>query len=148
MAMKETEGSLRAYFLVAGTISALLAFRDIDTASKLGKVLGSLPASWTLAIWFPIIARLVLGVGFIAAGVKLTSALPTGATWIKQLLLGAIAVLVIDAILIGAVLGTTIGREGLIGAVISLVITAYLLNSVRRLSDDAMAKQPPTARIA
>ena len=148
MAMKETEGSLRAYFLIAGTVSALLAFRDIDTASGLGKVLGSLPASWMLAIWFPIVARLVLGIGFIAAGVKLKTALPTGATWIKQLLLGAIAVLVVDAILIGAVLGSDFGRGGMISAIISLLVSAYLLNGVRRLADEAMAKQPPTARVA
>ncbi len=143
MAMRETEGSLRAYFLIAGTISALLAFRDIDAASKLG----SLPASWALAIWFPIVARLVLGVGFIAAGIKLKSALPTGATRIKQLLLGAIAVLVVDAILIGAVLGSNFGREGLVSAVVSLGVTAYLLSSVRRLADEAMSRQPPVARV-
>ena len=147
MALKETERSLRWYFLLAGTVSALLSLRDISTVSKLTGVLGALPASWQLAIWFPIVARLVIGVGYIAAGVKLKAALPLGATWIKQLLLASIVVLVIDAVLIGAVLGMDIGQTGVIQSIIGLLVTVYLLASVRRLADEALAKQPPTARV-
>ncbi len=148
MAMKETERSLRWYFLIAGTVSAALSLNDIGTASKLTNVLGALPGSWQLAIWFPIIARLVIGVGYVAAGVKLKAALPLGATWIKQLLLASIVVLVTDAVLIGAVLGMDIGQTGMTQSIIGLVITAYLLASVRRLADEAVAKQPPSARVA
>lgn len=148
MAMKETERSLRWYFLLAGTVSVLLSLRDISAASKLTTMLGSLPGSWQLAIWFPIIARLVLGVCYVAAGIKLRAALPLGATWIKQLLLASIVVLVTDAVLIGSVLGMEIGQSGVTQSIIGLVITAYLLASVRRLADEAMAKQPPPARIA
>ena len=148
MGMRETERSLRWYFLIAGTISVVLSLNDISTASKLTKLLGTLPASWQLAIWFPTIARLLIGAGYIAAGVKLRTALPLGANWIKQLLLVSILVLVIDAVLIGAVLGMEIGRTGVTTSIVGLVITAYLLASVRRLADEAMAKQPPPARIA
>ncbi len=148
MAMRETERSLRLYFLFAGAVSTLLALRDISTVSKLSDVLGSLPPSWLLALWFPIIARLVLGVGYIAAGVRLRAALPLGATWIKQLLLASIVILVIDAVLIGSVLGMEIGQAGVTTSIIGLAITAYLLASVRRLADEAMAKQPPPARVA
>lgn len=148
MGMRETERSLRWYFLLAGTVAVLLSLRDISAASKLTKVLGNLPASWQLAIWFPIIARLVLGAGYVAAGVKLRTALPLGASWIKQLLLVSIVVFVTDAVLIGSVLGMDIGQTGVTQSIIALVITAYLLASVRRLADEAMAKQPPSARIA
>ena len=145
MAMKETEGSLRAYFLVAGVIAALSSISDLGDARKVAGI--DLPLKWMLALWFPIIARLLLGAGFIAAGVKLKAALPTGARWIQQMLLGSIAVLVIDAVLIGSVLGSDLGRTGLIQSVIGLLIAAYLLASVRRLSAEAMAKTAPPARV-
>jgi hypothetical protein len=103
--------------------------------------------SWRIAIWFPILASLALGLGFVAAGVKLKSALPTGATWIKQLLLGALLVLGADVILVGSILGTDIGQSRIITSVIGLLITVYLLASVRRLANEAMAKQPPIARV-
>lgn len=148
MAMRETERSMRAYFLIVGAISALLALSDLGTASKLGKVLGALPASWMLALWFPILARLVLGVGYVAAGIKLRAALPLGAGWIKQLLLISIVVMITDAILIGAVMGTQYGQAGITSSLIGLVVTAYLLANLRRLADQAMANQPPPARVA
>jgi hypothetical protein len=145
MAMKETEGSLRAYFLIAGGLSTLSAVGDIKTATEVGT--SFLPMSWRIAIWFPILASLALGLGFVAAGVKLKSALPTGATWIKQLLLGALLVLGADVILVGSILGTDIGQSRIITSVIGLLITVYLLASVRRLANEAMAKQPPIARV-
>jgi len=145
--MRETEKSLRLYFLIAGVISALLAVRDLSTLAKLGSLGGALPASWMLAIWFPIIARLALGCAYIWAGLRISVELPRGAAWIKTMLLVSIVVLVIDAILIGSVLGMDFGQSGITQSVVGLAITAYLLANVRRLSDEAVAKQPPPARV-
>jgi hypothetical protein len=144
MAMRETERSLRGYFLAAGVIAMLLGLRDIDAANKLP---GGLPMSWKLAIWFPIVARLALATGFLAAGAKLKAALPTGATWIRQLLVGCVLVQVVDAALIGSVLGMEVGRAGLIGSLLGLAVTAYLYANVRRLAAEAMAKTVPAARV-
>jgi hypothetical protein len=147
MGMRETEGSLRGYFLLAGLIALVLGLRDLSTATKLGGVLDELPISWKLAIWFPIIGRMMIGAGYLAAAVKLKSALQTGGAWIQNLLLGALVVLVIDAALVGAVLGTDIGRQDMISSIVGIAITAYLLTNIRRLAAEAMAKHPP-ARVA
>jgi hypothetical protein len=57
--LKETERSLRAYFIVVGVLGTVLA------VAELGKE-GNQPATTTsmlvtLAVWFPLLARLVLG---------------------------------------------------------------------------------------
>ncbi len=142
--MKETEGSLRAYFAFAGVIAILLSVRDLGDAQKLPS---GLPMSWMVAIWFPIITRLVLGVGYMIAGVKLKSALPSGATWLKQMLLVSILVFVADAAIIASVFGVELGQTPLIHSVIALLITAYLLASIRRLAAEAMARTAPQARV-
>jgi len=99
------------------------------------------------ALWVPILSRAAICVGFLLAGIKLKAALPTGATWIKNLLLASIALLVLDSMLIVGVLGQELGRGALIGQLIGLGITAYLLASVRRLSAEAMARAAlPTAQ--
>ena len=136
MAMRETEGSLRTYFLIAGLLAVLSCLSDLSDVMKLPS---GLPASWMLALWFPITARGVLGVGFVMAGLKVSSALPTGAAGIKKLLLVAISVMVIDAVLIVGVFGVEIGQHALVGSGIGLLIAVYLLASVRRLSAEAMA---------
>lgn len=148
MGMRETEKSLRLYFVLSGALSALLALRDFSTATQLGSLGGALPPSWMLAIWFPIIARLALGCSYIWAGMRLSAELPRGASWIKNMLLLSICVLVIDAALIGYVLGSELGQAGVTTSIVGLLITAYLLANVRRLSDEAVAKNPPAARVA
>jgi hypothetical protein len=144
MAMKETVGSLRADFFFAGIVAILLSLRDFGEVDKLPS---GLPASWMFAIWFPLITRLALGAGFVAAGATLKSALPRGATWIKQMLLGVVVVFVIDAVAVAGVFGVELGRTPLIQSIIALLITAYLLSSVRRLATEAMAGTAPQARV-
>jgi len=140
MGMRETEGSLRAYFLVVGVLGSIAALAGLRDAS-------TLHMSMMFALWVPILSRAAICVGFLLAGIKLKAALPTGATWIKNLLLASIALLVLDSMLIVGVLGQELGRGALIGQLIGLGITAYLLASVRRLSAEAMARAAlPTAQ--
>src|SRR4051812_48750093 len=73
--LKETDRSLRLYFIVVGAIAAFLALGNLAS-------LGTDPAVATsgtvkLAIWFPVLARLVLGVAFVIAGFTLKRALET-----------------------------------------------------------------------
>jgi hypothetical protein len=147
MGMRETEGSLRLYFIVGGLIALFMGLRDINTATQLGSALDDLPASWKLAIWFPILGRMGLGCAYVIAGIQLKTALQTGAGWIQNLLLVAIAILVIDTILVASVLGSDLGRRDIVSSCIGLAITAYLLANLRRLAAEAMAKNPP-ARVA
>ena len=122
--------------------AALAGIRDASTVH-----MGTVPASWMLALWVPILSRAAICVGFLFAGIKLKTALPTGATWIKNLLLTSIALLVLDSMIIVGVFGQELGRGALIGQLVGLAITAYLLASVRRLSAEAMARAGlPTAQ--
>jgi hypothetical protein len=149
MAMKETEGSLRAYFFIAGAISIVFSLRELGAASKIP--ISALPTDWMLAIYVPLITRLGLGVAYLAAGALLPTALPTGAGWIKHILVLALVLMASNAALIAVVLGADVGRQGLIGAIIGLAITVYLYKSVTRLSAEAMARAaapaPPSARV-
>ena len=143
--MRETEKSLRTYFLIAGVLALISGLQDLSDLLKLPTA--SLPTSWMLALWFPTLARMVLGACFVWAGVRLSAALPTGARGIQQLLLAALVVMVVDAILITSVLGTELGQGGLITSLIGLAIIAYLLANVRRLAAEAMAKTVPPAQV-
>ncbi len=149
MAMKETERSLRAYFLFAGVVAVLLALRDESEVSKLGAI--SLPLDKTLALYVPIVTRILLGIGFVVAGIKLKAALPGGAGWIKKLLVVSGAMLFVNGALITAAFGTDVGRSGIVGAAIGLAITIYLHRSVVRLAGEAAQREgippaPPPAR--
>ena len=150
MAMKETEGSLRAYFLIAGAISLLFGLREIAEVSKLS--IAALPTDWMIAIYVPLIVRLGLGAAFIVAGIFLPRALLTGAGWIKHILSLALVLMIANGVLIAAVLGADVGRQGLVTAIIGVAITFYLFRSVTRLSAEAMARAaapaPPSARVA
>lgn len=150
MAMKETEGSLRAYFLLAGVVSVLLALRDYGEVSKLN--LAALTGGQKAALYVPIITRILLGSGFVLAGIKLSSALRTGPTWIEKLLIVAGAMLFINGALITAEFGLGPGQGGIIGALVGVAITVYLYRSVERLAADAAAKAgiappPPPAKV-
>lgn len=147
MAMKETEGSLRAYFLLAGAVSVLLGLRDLAQVTKIP--IASLPTDWMMAIYVPLIVRLGLGAAYFVAGIFLKVALPTGAGWIKHILVLGIVMMTSNAVLIAAILGPDVGRAGLIGAIIGVAITVYLYKSVTRLSAEAVARvaAPPAARV-
>jgi len=150
MAMKETEGSLRGYFLLAGVISVLLALKDVSDLSKLTLV--ALSGGQKAALYVPIGTRLLLGCGFVVAGVMLKSALLTGATWIKKLLVISGAMLFINGALITAEFGLGPGQGGIIGALVGVAITVYLYRSVVRLAAEAVTKAgiappPPQAKV-
>lgn len=147
MAMKETEGSLRAYLLLAGAISIVLSLRDLGAYSDVP--MASLPTDWMLAIYVPEIVRLGLGAAYLIAGIFLKAALPTGAGWIKHILILGLVLMTSNAVLIFAILGTAVGRAGLVGAILGVAITLYLYKNLTRLSAEAVARvaAPPAARV-
>jgi len=149
MAMKETEGSLRAYFLIAGVVSVVLGIRDLSEATKIP--IAALPTTWLIAIYVPLIVRLGLGIAYVIAGIFLKPALVTGAGWIKHILVLALVLMAGNGILIVAVLGVDLGMQGLVTAIIGVAITFYLFASVTRLAVEAQARAaapaPPAARV-
>ncbi len=150
MAMKETERSLRWYFLIFGVLGVLTAPVQL---SKLGKLhLGQLGFAVQLAHVLPVITAIASGIAYTIAGATLRESLLRGGEWIKKMLIVCGAMMFINGALITAALGPGRGRPGITGALIGFAITIYLLRSVRRLSAEAKAKAgiappPPTARV-
>src|SRR5689334_19915330 len=100
--LKETERSLRIYFILVGIIGTLLALSELSSASKAPPPVTSLLL--TLAIWIPPLAHLVLAPAFVIAGITLKRALQQGAPRTKGLVRIAAAVVVMDAVLYAAAL--------------------------------------------
>jgi hypothetical protein len=144
--LKETERSLRAYFIVVGVLGTLVAFAGLGDASKASPLAPSLV--WTLAIWFPPLAHLVLGPAFVVAGIVLKSALEGGAPRTKLLVkiaAGAIAVetilgiVALNSIGVGPDAAEASGR--VVGrALIPLLILWYIYASLRRLADESQRR--------
>lgn len=151
MAMKETAGSLRGYFLLAGIVSALLALKDNSSLSAVN--MSALTGGQKAALYIPIVTRIALGCGFVVAGIRFNAALLAGATWIKKMLVVSGALLFINGALLTAEFGLQPAQSGIIGALVGLAITIYLYRSVTRLAAEAAAKAgiappPPQAKVA
>ena len=140
--LKETERSLRAWFIFVGVIGFISGLATLGDASK-AKLLGSTVVTFTL--WFLPLSRLVLGPAFLIAGITLKRALETGAPRTKQLVLVAAAATALEAILfVAAVSSLSAGQDSaeLAGrafgrAVIPLLILWYIHASLRRLANES-----------
>ena len=150
MAMKETERSLRWFFLIVGVLSVVLALAGISTLSQFSR---RASAKLLAPLWYAATSHLVLGALFFLAGLRLKQALLTGARRIQHLILIAGAALVIEALWNFAVFGVKahtaeqVGDAvgGFIGLGIRLAIVAYLYASVRRLSTEARVHAAATS---
>lgn len=147
--MRETERSLRAYFLLAGMIAIVISYRDWSAIQAVSDLL---PFDWKIAIYVPIVTRVIIGVGFLIAGANLPQALLTGADWIKKLLVFSGIMILVNGALASAILDLDAAQAGIIGAIIGLLITIYLHRSVSRLSAEAaqragIAAPPPEAKV-
>jgi hypothetical protein len=139
--LKETERSLRWYFIIVGALGTVIALSSLSDASKAPAMSSILV---TLAIWIPPLARLVLGVAFMIAGVKLAQALENGAPGTKQLVKIAAAVVIAEVVLFGAAVSSIGTRDsaalmgGAVGrTLVALLILWYIHSSLRRLADES-----------
>jgi hypothetical protein len=148
--LKETRRSLRLYFIVVGTIATLLALSALGNATKHPVAVPS--GIVMLAIWFPLLARLLLGPAFVVAGVTLGGALEGGAARTKNLVKLAAAVVVAEVVLFAMaansiatsgdsaeLMGRAVGR-----ALIPLLILWYIYASLRRLAAEAQQRAVDT----
>lgn len=136
MALKETEGSLRAYFLFAGLLGAITSFVQL---ADMNARHANLTPGRAAALYIPFVAELILGCAYVVAGVRLKSALLNGAGWIKTLLQISGAMQVITFVLTMGLFGSS-ARSHIGMPVVALLITLYLYNSVKRLSAEAVAR--------
>jgi hypothetical protein len=146
--LKETQRSLRLYFIVVGTIATLWALASLGDATKM-------PASSaivTLAIWVPVLGRLVIGPAFVFVGLTLGRALESGAEGTKKLVKLAAAIVVAEVVLFTVAVnsvgsapnsaeltGRAVGR-----ALIPLLILWYIYASLVRLSAEAQQRAVDT----
>lgn len=139
--LKETPRSLRLYFIVVGTIATVWALASLGDATKLPATSGIV----TLAIWVPVLGRLVMGPAFVVAGVTLARALESGAAGTKRLVKLAAALIVAEVVLFSVAVnsvGTAENSAELMGrelgrALIPLLILWYIYASLRRLAAEA-----------
>jgi hypothetical protein len=139
MAMRETVGSLRIYFIIAGSLSVLDSFNDMRDLGEL------LAGSLSFMTWINIAAALAFGIGFVIAGVQLDSALATRSPWIAKMLLAMIGMLALQTALLLFLSDFAPGTVEMVWLALRLAIDLYLLHSVRRLAAEALAAQgmPP-----
>lgn len=139
--LKETEKSLRAYFLLFGAIGALVGLAQVKDYQQLSAL--GLPTSWSTAILLQLVTTTAIGIGYFIAGIRLKAALLTGAGWIKTMLFVSLGLIVVNAIYINAVIGSELAGSSMSRAVIAGAITLYLISNVRRLSHEAQNPAPP-----
>jgi hypothetical protein len=138
--LKETERSLRLYFIIVGVLGTLIALsslRDVSQAPPIPSILVA------LALWLPPLARLVLSVAFVVAGIKLKQSLENGAPR-TMLMVKVAAAVVIGEVLLYTVAVTSVGGDTAYLAgwavgrgVVPLLILWYIHSSLRRLADES-----------
>jgi hypothetical protein len=143
--LKETERSLRAYFVVGGILGTLVG---IASVSGLGDDrYQALPMLASLTIWFSAFSPLVIGPAFVIAGIGLKKALQSGAHGTKRLVEISAAVIVLQLVLLGAAL-TSVGRTDVTEQVgrsfgrvlIPLLLLWYIHASLRRLARESQRR--------
>jgi hypothetical protein len=142
--LKETERSLRIYFVLVGIVGTLAGVVWVDAAAS-GRYSG-VSAVATLTIWLMAVSPLVIGPAFVIAGIRLKQSLQTGARGTKRLVAIAAAVIVVEIVLLGAAVssaggdaaeqaGRATGR-----ALIPLLILWYIHASLRRLARESQRR--------
>lgn len=127
MAMRETVGSLRAYFVLVGglnTLGGILLMRQTEGA----------PVSQVFGV-----ILLVLGIGFLVAAVRLPVFLATTTTFIKGLVY---SVIILQLLFIGMMVLADAKPGEYILPFIRILICWYILVNVNRLAGE---KQNPAA---
>lgn len=138
--MRETVGSLRAYFIIAGVVVSLLATIRLAIVEPIAsRIYGHQSALTNGSVYLLIyivlscIVSLILGIAFIVVGVRLPRLLKQSAQRIVALLYIWLTLNLLFFIL-GIPLGNTV--LGLLYFAIAAIIVWYLLKNVRRLAGE------------
>jgi hypothetical protein len=143
--LKETERSLRAYFIVVGIIGTVAGFAFLGEVTK--DRYSALPFLASVLVWLTALAPLIIGPSFVIAGINLKRALQTGARGTIRLVKLAALVIVLEIVLTGVALssagsqaageqtGRAFGR-----ALIPLLLLWYIHASLRRLARESQQR--------
>ncbi|MBS2040392.1 hypothetical protein JST97_35720 [bacterium] len=126
--MKESTGSLRAFFIVIGLLGMI--------GGGLGMlgvlVLLAAKPVWGVLLGACVVINLALSLAYFYCGVKLPELLKTNVGFVLKVLYASLTMTGVGT-LVNIVLGLfTVG--GLLPTLISVLISIYLINSVKRLS--------------
>lgn len=145
MAMRETEGSLRAWLAVMGVLGILtgvaMTAGDWDVDRNL--VEGGVMLYGAITV-----LTIVTGVGYLIAACNLRDDLPTGAVGTQWLLMGALGLLILELVVGNLVAETAAGPFEIGFVVIGITVTSYVLRELRRLADEASHRAKPEAPVA
>ena len=132
--MKESIGSLRAFFCIIGGLGV---FGGIFTMLACLSLLKMVPVMAVgLLIWVAI--NLALSLAYVYCGIKLPILLDTKVDLVLKVILASL-VLSVVGLAVTAVLGG-LTSQALMQAAFSFIISFYLLNSVKRLKAELLRK--------
>lgn len=131
MGMRETEGSLRAYLLLAGVIGVVHSLADLSTARVLTDY--GIPAGSVAVLVALLVASVAVAVGYVVAGIRLKAVLPLGALWVQRVLLAGFILSLVQGVFVATVVAYEAPIGAVIGALVAMAVTSYLLVNVRRL---------------
>jgi hypothetical protein len=139
MPMRETERSLKLYFIIIGAAYAVYGVMTLLQPSAMAR--GVLLIGWLLQL-----AYLPLGIAYVVAGIRLKQTLLGDPRWILIVVIASGALVVVEAALVFFVqvrgAATARGTGALLGLALRVAIAMYLYRSVKRLSDEARARLP------
>ena len=129
--MRETAGSLRAYFIVVGVIGLAAAALSASFFVSLLRYAAAMPPLTTIMLVVTIVVETVLAAAFLYTGVRLPVMLRTSPAFVVRLLWVTAAWTAISFL---ASLASGFQPLAAVHLVIGLLICWYLLRSVRRLT--------------
>jgi hypothetical protein len=132
--MRETVGSLRAYFIVVGVIGLAAAGLSARFFIALVQFVASMPPYTSITLIVTIVVETVLAIAFLYAGARLPVMLKSSTTFVVRLIYVTAAWTLVSYL---SSLAAGFQIWALAHLVIGLLICWYLLRSVRRLASPA-----------
>ncbi len=126
-AMKETVGSLTAYFIVISVLSLISNGRVLAQGTQIHPL-----------VWLICIVGSLLSIAYFYLGITLRQRLIDSSQLINSIIYASIVYIILNFLIISLLVGLQTGS--IIQLVLGLLITWYLLNSVKRLSAQEKSK--------
>lgn len=127
--MKETVGSLRAFFILVGAIGLLNNIPAFQESIELFKISPGI----ALVLLIIVGSSLVLNLAYLLCGLRLPTMLATNPAPILAILMANLCLLAVSFAFVTFITGT-IGGGAIVFPIIEVAITLYLYKSVLRLS--------------
>ncbi len=142
--MRETEGSLRAWFIAMGVLAMTLGLLG---AGANANGTGHTDALETLGA-VTMVGALVLGTVYFIAGANLREDLPEGARFAHGLLVVTLALEIVTLVGVNTLSAERPGPGQLVTIGVLIAMTAYVRSQLRRLTEEAADRAKQVAPVA